>query len=53
MAFHNHTVFCFPQAYKEQIKRESVLTATSILNNPIVKARYERFVKVSFLGCVV
>lgn len=36
------------QAYKEQIKRESVLTATSILNNPIVKARYERFVKVSF-----
>ncbi|XP_024103948.1 DBIRD complex subunit ZNF326 isoform X2 [Pongo abelii] len=33
------------QAYKEQIKRESVLTATSILNNPIVKARYERFVK--------
>ena len=34
------------QAYKEQIKRESVLTATSILNNPIVKARYERFIKV-------
>ncbi|XP_008575016.1 PREDICTED: DBIRD complex subunit ZNF326 isoform X2 [Galeopterus variegatus] len=33
------------QAYKEQIKRESVLTATSILNNPVVKARYERFVK--------
>ncbi|CAI5776769.1 DBIRD complex subunit ZNF326 isoform X7 [Podarcis muralis] len=31
--------------YKEQIKRESVLTATSILNNPIVKARYERYVK--------
>lgn len=36
------------QAYKEQIKRESVLTATSILNNPIVKARYERFVKVRY-----
>lgn len=35
------------QTYKEQIKRESVLTATSILNNPIVKARYERYVKVS------
>ncbi|XP_060150309.1 DBIRD complex subunit ZNF326 [Globicephala melas] len=35
------------QAYKEQIKRESVLTATSILNNPIVKARYERFIKVT------
>ncbi|XP_051855980.1 DBIRD complex subunit ZNF326-like [Antechinus flavipes] len=33
------------QAYREQIKRESVLTATSILNNPIVKARYELFVK--------
>ncbi|XP_048207900.1 DBIRD complex subunit ZNF326-like isoform X2 [Perognathus longimembris pacificus] len=33
------------QAYKEQIKRESVLTATSILNNPILKSRYERFVK--------
>ncbi|XP_070797304.1 DBIRD complex subunit ZNF326 isoform X5 [Pituophis catenifer annectens] len=33
------------QTYKEQIKRESVLTATSILNNPIVKARYERYVK--------
>ncbi|ELW72640.1 Zinc finger protein 326 [Tupaia chinensis] len=38
-------VMDFLQAYKEQIKRESVLTATSILNNPIVKARYERFVK--------
>ncbi|XP_074122376.1 DBIRD complex subunit ZNF326-like [Sminthopsis crassicaudata] len=33
------------QAYREQIKRESILTATSILNNPIVKARYELFVK--------
>lgn len=33
------------QTYKDQIKRESVLTATSILNNPIVKARYERFIK--------
>ncbi|NXC87628.1 ZN326 protein, partial [Cercotrichas coryphoeus] len=33
------------QAYREQIKRESVLTATSILNNPIVKARYELYVK--------
>ncbi|XP_078502260.1 DBIRD complex subunit ZNF326-like [Lissotriton helveticus] len=32
-------------AYKEQIKRESVLTATSILNNPIVKSRYELFAK--------
>ncbi|XP_027693730.1 DBIRD complex subunit ZNF326-like isoform X1 [Vombatus ursinus] len=33
------------QAYREQIKRESILTATSILNNPLVKARYELFVK--------
>ncbi|XP_069497868.1 DBIRD complex subunit ZNF326-like isoform X2 [Ambystoma mexicanum] len=32
-------------AYKELIKRESVLTATSILNNPIVKSRYELFAK--------
>ncbi|XP_041126622.1 DBIRD complex subunit ZNF326-like isoform X2 [Polyodon spathula] len=31
--------------YKEQLRKESVLTATSILNNPIVKARYEKFVK--------
>ncbi|XP_043941581.1 DBIRD complex subunit ZNF326 isoform X2 [Protopterus annectens] len=31
--------------YKEQIKRESVLTATSILNNPIVKTRFEMFAK--------
>ncbi|XP_030062592.1 DBIRD complex subunit ZNF326 [Microcaecilia unicolor] len=33
-------------AYKEQIKRESILTATSILNNPIVKARYDLYCKV-------
>lgn len=39
-------VYSYLQTYKEQIKRESVLTATSILNNPIVKARYERYVKV-------
>ncbi|XP_018114076.1 DBIRD complex subunit ZNF326 isoform X1 [Xenopus laevis] len=32
-------------AYKEQIKRESILTATSILNNPLVKARYELYLK--------
>ncbi|XP_069049975.1 DBIRD complex subunit ZNF326 isoform X2 [Lepisosteus oculatus] len=31
--------------YKEQLKKESVLTATSILNNPIVKARYEKYIK--------
>ncbi|XP_041073675.1 DBIRD complex subunit ZNF326-like [Polyodon spathula] len=31
--------------YKEQLRKESVLTATSILNNPIVKARYEKFAK--------
>nr|XP_033771927.1 DBIRD complex subunit ZNF326-like [Geotrypetes seraphini] len=31
--------------YKEQIKKESVLTATSILNNPIVKARYDLYCK--------
>uniref|UniRef100_A0A8C9L6H3 DBIRD complex subunit ZNF326 n=1 Tax=Pavo cristatus TaxID=9049 RepID=A0A8C9L6H3_PAVCR len=37
------------QAYREQIKRESVLTATSILNNPIVKARYELYVKVRWI----
>ncbi|KAM9324119.1 DBIRD complex subunit ZNF326 [Gastrophryne carolinensis] len=33
------------QAYKDQIKRESILTATSILNNPLVKARYELYLK--------
>ncbi|KAM4641432.1 DBIRD complex subunit ZNF326-like [Discoglossus pictus] len=32
-------------AYKEQIKRESILTATSILNNPVVKSRYELYLK--------
>lgn len=32
-------------AYKDQIKRESILTATSILNNPLVKARYELYLK--------
>ncbi|XP_069088428.1 DBIRD complex subunit ZNF326-like isoform X1 [Pleurodeles waltl] len=32
-------------AFKEQVKKESVLTATSILNNPVVKARYELFAK--------
>ncbi|KAM4641431.1 DBIRD complex subunit ZNF326-like isoform 2-T2 [Discoglossus pictus] len=32
-------------AYKDQIKRESILTATSILNNPVVKARYELYLK--------
>ncbi|XP_069823748.1 DBIRD complex subunit ZNF326 [Dendropsophus ebraccatus] len=32
-------------AYKDQIKRESILTATSILNNPLVKARYEVYLK--------
>lgn len=37
----------FSQAYKDQIKRESILTATSILNNPLVKARYELYLKVS------
>ncbi|XP_053550007.1 DBIRD complex subunit ZNF326 [Bombina bombina] len=31
--------------YKDQIKRESILTATSILNNPVVKGRYERYLK--------
>ncbi|XP_030061256.1 DBIRD complex subunit ZNF326 isoform X2 [Microcaecilia unicolor] len=32
-------------AYKEQIKKEIIPTATSILNNPIMKARYERYRK--------
>ncbi|XP_069497866.1 DBIRD complex subunit ZNF326-like isoform X2 [Ambystoma mexicanum] len=32
-------------AYKEQFERLSVLTATSILSNPAVKARYEQFAK--------
>ncbi|XP_041126619.1 DBIRD complex subunit ZNF326-like [Polyodon spathula] len=31
--------------YKEQLKRERVLVATSLLNNPTVKERYQRFVK--------
>ncbi|XP_053549994.1 DBIRD complex subunit ZNF326 [Bombina bombina] len=31
--------------YREQIKRSSILTATSILSNPSVKARYEMFLK--------
>uniref|UniRef100_H3AXK6 DBIRD complex subunit ZNF326 n=1 Tax=Latimeria chalumnae TaxID=7897 RepID=H3AXK6_LATCH len=33
------------QVFNEQMKRECVLTATSILNNPIVKERYEKFAK--------
>ncbi|XP_068949353.1 DBIRD complex subunit ZNF326-like isoform X2 [Petaurus breviceps papuanus] len=33
------------QAYREQVNRESIVTATSLLNNPVVKARYELFVK--------
>ncbi|XP_053550001.1 DBIRD complex subunit ZNF326 [Bombina bombina] len=31
--------------YREQIKRSSILTATSILRNPVMKARYEMFLK--------
>ncbi|XP_053549993.1 DBIRD complex subunit ZNF326 [Bombina bombina] len=31
--------------YREQIKRSSILIATSMLNNPVVKARYEMFLK--------
>ncbi|XP_064416141.1 DBIRD complex subunit ZNF326 [Latimeria chalumnae] len=33
------------QTYKEILRRESVLTATSILNNPVVKTRYEKYAK--------
>ncbi|XP_053549103.1 LOW QUALITY PROTEIN: DBIRD complex subunit ZNF326-like [Bombina bombina] len=32
--------------YREQIKRSSILTATSIFNNPFVKTRYEMFYEV-------
>ncbi|XP_078506371.1 DBIRD complex subunit ZNF326-like [Lissotriton helveticus] len=38
-------VMSFLHAYKKQIKRESVLTATSIQHNPIVKSRYEQYAK--------
>ncbi|XP_060723817.1 DBIRD complex subunit ZNF326 [Tachysurus vachellii] len=31
--------------YKEQLKRESVLTAKAIINNDTVKIRYERYIK--------
>ncbi|MCJ8729642.1 hypothetical protein PDJAM_G00108810, partial [Pangasius djambal] len=33
------------EAYKEQLKRESVLTAKAIINNDSVKIRYERYIK--------
>ncbi|XP_060775717.1 DBIRD complex subunit ZNF326 isoform X1 [Neoarius graeffei] len=31
--------------YKEQLKRESVLTAKAIINNDSVKSRYEKYIK--------
>ncbi|XP_030646933.1 DBIRD complex subunit ZNF326 [Chanos chanos] len=31
--------------FKEQMKRDSVLTANSIINSPDVKARYEKYIK--------
>lgn len=33
--------------YKEQLKRESVLTAKAIINNDTVKIRYEKYIKVT------
>uniref|UniRef100_A0A8C9S6Q9 DBIRD complex subunit ZNF326 n=1 Tax=Scleropages formosus TaxID=113540 RepID=A0A8C9S6Q9_SCLFO len=35
------------QEFSETQKRESVLTATSIMTNPIVKVRYEKYLKVT------
>lgn len=36
-----------PKVYKEQLKRESVLTAKAIINNDSVKVRYEKYIKVN------
>lgn len=37
----------FLKVYKEQLKRESVLTAKAIINNDGVKVRYEKYIKVT------
>lgn len=43
--------FCFyishSKAYKEQLKRDSVVTAKAIINNDNVKERYEKYMKVN------
>ncbi len=42
-------MFCFftlSKAYKEQLKRDSVVTAKAIINNDNVKVRYEQYMKV-------
>lgn len=41
-------VLFFPlsKAYKEQLKRDSVVTAKAIINNDIVKVCYEKYMKV-------
>lgn len=38
---------CSLKVYKEQLKRESVLTAKAIINNDCVKSRYEKYIKVT------
>ncbi len=39
-------VFFLSKAYKEQLKRDSVVTAKAIINNDNVKLRYEKYMKV-------
>lgn len=39
-------VFFLSKAYKEQLKRDSVVTAKAIINNENVKLRYEKYMKV-------
>lgn len=38
---------CPLKVYKEQLKRESVLTAKAIINNDSIKIRYEKYIKVA------
>ncbi len=38
--------FTLSKAYKEQLKRDSVVTAKAIINNDNVKVRYEQYMKV-------
>jgi len=42
-----YDVFPPSKAYKEQLKRDSVVTAKAIINNDNVKVRYERYMKVT------
>lgn len=53
----NMYFLCPSKVYKEQLKRESVLTAKAIINNDTVKIRYEKYIKVNdaykYLPCSI